>query len=331
MKIVILTVMNFLLATSVFAAGNIKINANLEFPDGTIQSTATVQGPVGLQGAKGDTGPQGPKGDTGQVSLATICSAITSGGMPLPVFCSNTAPTANAGVSQDVAIGSVKTLDGSGSSDANNDPLTFVWSITSKPTGSNASLSSTTIAKPTFKADVGGSYIFQLVVRDGYATNTASVTVTAHYPRIGDTLTFSDGTTMTVEKLFYMRNSSGTIYNTYYSPPQPVIVAKITVTNRGLSSLTVGPGNYFIIDGTQQIDNIDKYSYPSGSNDELGQAITDNASKSLLTGITFTTYVTFENTTQISDGQCYFVHSPRYYGVGIDFSYKLEFTKSDIK
>jgi len=57
-----------LMATSTFAAGDVKINGDLEFPDGTIQSTATVQGP---QGEKGDTGPAGPQGAPGTTNGIT--------------------------------------------------------------------------------------------------------------------------------------------------------------------------------------------------------------------------------------------------------------------
>ncbi|MDP2166861.1 MAG: PKD domain-containing protein, partial [Thermodesulfovibrionales bacterium] len=72
---------------------------------------------------------------------------------------SNSAPVANAGLDQNVVTGSVVTLDGSGSSDANGDTLTYKWTITSKPSGSAAVLSSSTVAKPTFTADKDGSYV----------------------------------------------------------------------------------------------------------------------------------------------------------------------------
>jgi hypothetical protein len=79
----------------------------------------------------------------------------------------NVAPVANAGPDQvGKAPGSLITLNGSGSSDANGDPLTYSWSLT-KPAGSAAVLSSTTSVTPTFTVDRAGNYVAQLIVNDG--------------------------------------------------------------------------------------------------------------------------------------------------------------------
>ena len=87
---------------------------------------------------------------------------------------SNAIPIANAGVTQNVTVGSLVTLDGSASRDANNETLTYLWKLTSMPAGSLAALSSTTSAKPTFTADVAGSYTISLVVNDGKANSTST-------------------------------------------------------------------------------------------------------------------------------------------------------------
>jgi hypothetical protein len=92
----------------------------------------------------------------------------------------NNAPVADAGLDQNVSTGSLVTLDGSGSSDADSNTLTYSWSFTSKPTGSNATLSDSTIVNPTFMADVAGTYLVSLVVNDGTADSVAdTVTITA--------------------------------------------------------------------------------------------------------------------------------------------------------
>lgn len=79
----------------------------------------------------------------------------------------NNAPVANAGSEQNVKTGSLVTLDGSTSSDADGDILTYNWSFTSKPDDSNATFSDSTVVNPTFTADVDGTYVINLVVNDG--------------------------------------------------------------------------------------------------------------------------------------------------------------------
>ena len=97
------------------------------------------------------------------------------------VSAANAAPVANAGPAQSVVLGADVTLDGSGSSDANLDVITYSWALVSKPASSTAALDSATAVKPKFKADVAGSYIWALVVNDGKvsSSNLSTVTITA--------------------------------------------------------------------------------------------------------------------------------------------------------
>lgn len=91
----------------------------------------------------------------------------------------NTKPTANAGVNQTVALNATVTLNGSGSSDVDGDPLTYAWTFTSRPQGSTATLTGANTVAPTFVADVAGQYIVQLIVNDGKdSSNPSSVTIT---------------------------------------------------------------------------------------------------------------------------------------------------------
>ena len=93
----------------------------------------------------------------------------------------NAAPVANAGPSQNVTVGATVTLNGSNSSDANGDALTYGWTLTSKPAGSAAVISSATAISPTFFADVAGTYVASLKVNDGKldsSISNVSVTVT---------------------------------------------------------------------------------------------------------------------------------------------------------
>ncbi|TQV74216.1 fibro-slime domain-containing protein [Exilibacterium tricleocarpae] len=79
----------------------------------------------------------------------------------------NTAPVASAGPDQIVNNGSVANLDGSGSFDADNDPLTYRWSLLRKPASSQSQLSDTSSVTPTLDIDVYGEYVAQLIVNDG--------------------------------------------------------------------------------------------------------------------------------------------------------------------
>ncbi|MBV5314133.1 MAG: T9SS type A sorting domain-containing protein, partial [Prolixibacteraceae bacterium] len=89
----------------------------------------------------------------------------------------NKAPVANAGIDQSVNENSLFTLDASGSTDPDNDVLTYLWT---PPVG--ITLSSSTSQKPTFttpEVSVNTNYTFTLVVRDGVLESSADqVTIT---------------------------------------------------------------------------------------------------------------------------------------------------------
>jgi len=87
----------------------------------------------------------------------------------------NTAPVANAGSDQTVIVSNQVTLDGSASSDPENDQLTYSWSQTS---GTAVDLSSQTVVNPTFTPTQTGAYVFQLTVSDGNLQASDSVTIT---------------------------------------------------------------------------------------------------------------------------------------------------------
>lgn len=120
----------------------------------------------------------------------------------------NAAPVANAGVAQNVFAGSGVTLDGGASSDANSDPLSYTWTLTTKPAGSVAVLSSATSAKPTFTADVAGTYVASLSVNDGKVNSTTtSVSITAALPNVNVAPVANAGPPQTVSPGFSMTPS----------------------------------------------------------------------------------------------------------------------------
>ena len=108
--------------------------------------------------------------------VAQSVSNPTVGTVGTTASTANAAPVANAGVAQSVGVAATFVLDGTGSTDANGDALTYNWNLTAKPTGSAAALSSTNVAKPTFVADLVGVYVATLFVNDG-KVNSATTTV----------------------------------------------------------------------------------------------------------------------------------------------------------
>ncbi len=109
----------------------------------------------------------------GQVNSAPDMVTIT-------VTPGNSAPTANAGASQNVSAGATVQLDGSKSTDVDGDALTYKWSLITVPAGSKAVLSSPVIVNPVFTADLAGIYVAQLIVNDGKIdSQPATVNITA--------------------------------------------------------------------------------------------------------------------------------------------------------
>ena len=100
----------------------------------------------------------------------------------LTVSFSNLLPVADAGNNQAVDVGDTVSLDGSGSTDANGDAITYNWSLVSKPEGSLAEPDDPTAVAPSFLADKKGDYVLSLVVNDGLVSSEPSnVTVLAVY------------------------------------------------------------------------------------------------------------------------------------------------------
>ena len=78
----------------------------------------------------------------------------------------NVKPVADAGGNQVAIVGQPVFLDGSGSYDANLDPLTYSWDMVSKPKDSVAVLSDPLVVDPNYVPDIWGLYLVSLVVND---------------------------------------------------------------------------------------------------------------------------------------------------------------------
>ena len=97
----------------------------------------------------------------------------------------NSPPVANAGIAQTVKTGTTVTLDASASKDPDNNPITYSWTLVSKPAGSTATITNASLAKATLVPEFPGVYTATVTVSDGDRTSESTVTVTA-----GDVLGF---------------------------------------------------------------------------------------------------------------------------------------------
>lgn len=89
------------------------------------------------------------------------------------VSTTNSAPVANAGADQTLAVGETVVLDGGGSTDVDGDALSYHWVLRARPAGSAAALSDANAVNPSFVVDAGGQYLVELVVNDGLLDSPA--------------------------------------------------------------------------------------------------------------------------------------------------------------
>ena len=164
----------------------------------------------------------------------------------------NTRPVASAGPDQTAPVGATVTLDGAGSTDADGDALTYLWSVQSRPAGSNAQLANATAVSPTLTIDAPGSYAVQLVVNDGKVDSVADTVLisTVNSPPVanagpdqsalvGDTVTVSgaastdvDGNPLTFAWTFIARPAGSTTAISDLSAVAPSFVVDRTGTYR---------------------------------------------------------------------------------------------------
>ena len=142
--------------------------------------------PTGSAAALSDPAAEKPsffvdKPGTYVAQLIVNDGAVDSAAATVTISTINSKPVGEAGPDQTVYLHETVTLDGSGSSDADFDPLTYLWSFTTRPAGSSAALSSITAPQPSFDADREGTYVAQLIVNDGKESSTPdTVTITAN-------------------------------------------------------------------------------------------------------------------------------------------------------
>ncbi|HPL17373.1 MAG TPA: PKD domain-containing protein [Spirochaetota bacterium] len=105
--------------------------------------------------------------------IVTDATGVASEPAFVHVSTTNTAPVADAGMDRAVTdMGSAVLLDGTKSWDPDGDVVTYAWTITQKPDGSNAVLQNAASATPTLVPDIYGEYRVQLVASDPWISGT---------------------------------------------------------------------------------------------------------------------------------------------------------------
>jgi PKD domain len=157
-------------------SGQVPLTYAWSFTSKPVGSTVTLSNPSSVN-------PSFTPDVVGDYHIQLVVTNIAGRASPpaiVTVSTANSPPVADAGPDQAVTvIGTSVPLDGSHSYDPDGQPITYQWSILSKPPGSNASLSGPTSAKPSFVADVHGDYSIQLIVIDslGAASKPATIKV----------------------------------------------------------------------------------------------------------------------------------------------------------
>ncbi|OQA82567.1 MAG: translocation protein TolB [bacterium ADurb.Bin236] len=143
----------------------------------------------------------------------------------------NRAPVANAGTDAKTFVATVYaysnniytpsdhyyTLDGSGSSDADGDSITYRWEQESGPT---VSLSVSSGSKPTFVPRQTGTYVFKLTVNDGYV-DSAPDYVNVYAEKIAGKIVFSSSSSTKISKANADGTSLTVLAHESYSNAQP--------------------------------------------------------------------------------------------------------------
>jgi RHS repeat-associated protein len=169
----------------------------------------------------------------------------------------NSRPVADAGPDREAPVGDTVQLDGSNSSDADGDPLTYFWSFTNKPPTSTASFSSQTIVKPTFVPDLPGLYIIQLIVSDSKADSapdTANITVFVPVPPNRNPVAVDDQG----PAIITAQNSARTFFvlNNDFDPDgDPIAITNVTQGTNGTVTNTATTTTYTPNAGFHGIDS----------------------------------------------------------------------------
>ena len=194
---------------------------------------------------------------------------------------SNQPPVADAGPDQTVTAGATVQMTSAGSGDPEGNPLSYVWSFTSKPNASTAHFSNSNAANPTFIADKKGTYVAQLIVNDGgappldSAPDTVQITATNRAPvAVADSYSVAQGGTLVVSA------ATGMLANDTDADGDTLTAASVSTVTHG--ALTLNPDGGFTYTPSATYTGPDSFTYRA--NDGASNSNTATVSLSVTTG-----------------------------------------------
>jgi hypothetical protein len=175
----------------IHAGDPVFLDGSASFDDNTTTANllfawSFIERPVGSSASLTGAGTANPSFDAdlpGTYRLQLVVTdedGLSSDPDEIVISSTNLAPTADAGDDAGGVVGFISDLDGSGSSDPEDDPLAFSWSFVQTPTGSTAMLTGAGTDVPFFVPDLPGVYVVELVVSDPFddsAPDTITITV----------------------------------------------------------------------------------------------------------------------------------------------------------
>ena len=213
---------------------------------------------------------------------------VSQAEVQITVALPNVPPDADAGLPMVVQLGAAATLNGTASHDPDNgpQPLTYQWTLVSKPAASgltNASIQDATTATPSFTPDVAGIYVLRLDVSDGALSDFAQVLVKANVAPVAadDTFDARQDQPLTVP-------APGVLSNDTDGNNDPLTVVLGNTVSHG--ALTLNADGSFTYTPTTGFAGTDNFTYQAndGSVDSNIAAVTVTVSQGKPTAITLT-------------------------------------------
>ncbi len=195
-----------------------------------------------------------------------VCALPTTADCETPL---NQSPVTNPGSDQTITQStfSLIMLDGSASSDADGDLLTYLWTFQQRPPNSQAVLLNADTVSPSFTPDVFGVYVLSLTVTDGFGESSSKVVTVNVVSTVAPPPT-------TLQAIADSNNvqegavASGNILSNDLSGIGTIIISAISHNGQPItlgSPFTTATGGVFLL----QADGSYTYTSPSGIQDDI--------------------------------------------------------------